>query len=149
MRGPASLVIVAFLAACSAATPSSQPSGAESGAVARPDSMVVEPAEARPGQLVGISFPGGWDRGILFALEAQHGDGWDRRWMLISDASGGEPLWFPPDAEVAIEAIGIAGNGPDHLLIPDIAEPGTYRVCTANASEDICAPIEIVAADER
>jgi hypothetical protein len=64
--------------------------------------------------------------------------------MLISDGSGGEPLWFPSGEDVAVEAIGVAGRGPDHLLIPDVADPGTYRVCTANAGEDVCAPVEIV-----
>ena len=116
----------------------------ESDIEVRPASMVVEPAQARPGQVVAVSFPGGWDRGILYALDAQVVDGWDRRWMLISDASGGEPLWFPGDEEVAVEAIGIGGEGPDHLLIPDVAEPGAYRVCTANAAEDVCAPVKIV-----
>lgn len=145
MRGAASLVVMALLAACSAATPSSQPSVSESAGAVPAGAMVVEPAHARPGQLVAARFPGGWDRGILFALDAQAGDGWDRRWMLISDGSGGEPLWFPSGQDVAVEAIGVAGPGPDHLLIPDVAEPGTYRVCTANAGEDICAPVEIVA----
>jgi hypothetical protein len=147
VRGPASLLLVAILAACSTATPSAEPLPSGSEAEVRPQAMVVDPARARPGQIVAVSFPGGWDRGILFALDAQAGGGWERRWMLISDGSGGEPLWFSSDNEVAVEAIGVAGEGPDHLLIPDVAEPGAYRVCTANAAEDVCAPIEIVAAD--
>jgi hypothetical protein len=144
VRGLASLVVVAVLAACSAATPTPESFPTESDIEVRPASMVVEPAQARPGEVVAVSFPGGWDRGILYALDAQAGDGWDRRWMLISDASGGEPLWFPGDEEVAVEAIGIGGEGPDHLLIPDVAEPGAYRVCTANAAEDVCALVKIV-----
>jgi hypothetical protein len=144
MRGPASLVVMALLAACTSVTPSSQASVSESAGETPADAMVVEPAQARPGQLVAVSFPRGWDRGILFALDARAGDGWDRRWMLISDGSGGEPLWFPSGEDVAVEAIGVAGRGPDHLLIPDVADPGTYRVCTANAGEDVCAPVEIV-----
>jgi hypothetical protein len=145
VRGPAALAVVAVLAACSSATLPSQPSVSESAGEMPAGAMVVEPARARPGELVGVRFPGGWDRGILFALDAKAGDGWARRWMLISDGSGGEPLWFPSGQDVAVEAIGVAGQGPDHLLIPDVAEPGTYRVCTANAGQDVCAPVEIVA----
>ena len=148
MRGAASLVVMALLAACSAAAPSSEPpSPIASEVPVRPGVMVVDPAAARPGQGVAARFPGGWDRGILFALDAEAGDGWDRRWMLISDASGGEPSWFSSDEDVAVEAIGISGEGPDHRLIPDAAERGAYRLCTANAGEDVCAPIEIEAAD--
>lgn len=40
--------------------------------------------------------------------------------------------------------VGVAGPGPDRIEIPADAPTGEYRVCTANAREDFCAPIEIV-----
>ena len=46
---------------------------------------------------------------------------------------------------MAVEDIGVGGPGPDHVPIPDPAEPGDYRICTGNAGADFCAPIEIVA----
>ena len=147
MRGQTSLLLIALLSACATpATPSVEPWPIESDADVRPDAMVVEPEQAESGELVAVRFPGGWERGILYALDAEVGDGWERRWMLISDASGGEPLWFVNGQdEVAVEAIGIVGEGPDRILIPDESGPGDYRVCTANAAENVCTPIEIVA----
>jgi hypothetical protein len=143
---PASLLIVLVLAACAnPSAPSSEPSPLDSGAAEAPGRMVVEPDRARPGELVEVRFPDGADRGLLYALDASAGDGWDRLWMLISNANGAEPLWFPNGEEVAVEAIGIVGEGPDRLQIPNEAAPGRYRVCTANAAENLCAPIDIVA----
>jgi hypothetical protein len=46
---------------------------------------------------------------------------------------------------MAVEDIGVGGPGPDRVPIPDVAEPGSYRICTGNAAENICAPIEVVA----
>lgn len=33
---------------------------------------------------------------------------------------------------------------PDHVRLPDDANPGSNRICTANAGDDICAQLEIV-----
>jgi len=112
----------------------------------RPDLIIAEPSEARPGEIVSLTFPTGWDRGILYAIEVALGDGWERRNLLISDANGAQPTWFDSGGEnVVVEMIGIVGAGPDRVLIPDVLEPGDYRICTGNAGENICTPIEIVA----
>jgi len=111
----------------------------------RPDAMVIEPAETGPGAVVSATFPNGWDRGILYALEAAVEEGWERRQLLISDANGARPQWFSlGDDAVAVDAVGVGGEGPDRLVIPEIAESGSYRICTANAVENICAAIEII-----
>jgi hypothetical protein len=113
----------------------------------RPDQIVVEPAEAVPGDVVGIGFPEEMTRGILFVLERQTADGWLPAFFLTSDGPGPEweMRWSPPGgAGMAVEDIGVGGPGPDHVLIPELAEPGSYRICTANAAEDVCAPIEVL-----
>jgi len=54
--------------------------------------------------------------------------------------------WFPLDAEgIGFPDIGVGGPGPDRVPIPDVAEPGDYRICTGNARDEFCTPIEISA----
>lgn len=124
------------------------PAPANPAAEMRPDLLVIEPAQAAPGDVVALSFPEETTRGILFVLEQRVDDGWVTRFYLISDGpgQGWQREWWPVDAEgFAIPDIGVGGPGPDRVLIPDITEPGDYRVCTGNAGADFCAPIEIVA----
>jgi hypothetical protein len=114
----------------------------------RPDQIVVEPAQAEPGEIVGVSFPDEMTRGILFVLERQTAEGWLPAFFLTSDGpgEGWEMTWSPPGgAGLAVEDIGVGGPGPDHVIIPEVAEPGTYLLCTANAAEDVCTQIEVVA----
>jgi hypothetical protein len=44
----------------------------------------------------------------------------------------------------AVEDIGVGGFGPDDVPIPEVADLGDYRICTANAGDELCAPIEII-----
>ena len=106
--------------------------------------MIVAPDRARGGEVVSVSFPDEPDRGILFALDAQIDGEWARMFLLVSDANGGEPRWYRSDDSAAvIEAVGVAGPGPDHVVIPEVASPGTYRLCTANAVTNYCTPFEV------
>lgn len=114
----------------------------------RPDLLVIEPALANPGDVVALTFPEETTRGILFVLDQRVDDGWVTRFYLVSDGpgQGWQREWWPVDAEgFAIPDIGVGGAGPDRVLIPDIAGPGEYRICTGNAGADFCAPIEIAA----
>ena len=140
-------VLLGLLAGCALAQPLPPPVDPWpiDGAVMRPEAMFVEPVRARSGDMVAVTYPVGWDRGILYAIDADVGGEWDRRHLLISDANGGRPMWFTlGDADVAVEAVGIGGPGPDRVPIPEGIEPGAYRICTANAGENICTPIEVV-----
>ena len=122
------------------------PAPANPDAEMRPDLLVIEPAKAAPGDVVALTFPEETTRGILFVLDQRVDDGWVARFYLISDGpgQGWEREWWPVDAEgFAIPDIGVGGAGPDRVLIPDITEPGEYRICTGNAGADFCAPIEI------
>ena len=108
--------------------------------------MFVEPTQARPGEIVDVTYADAWDRGILYAIDAELGGTWERRHLLVSDANGGARVWFTPgDENVAVEAVGIGGRGPDRVMIPEVTEPGGHRICTANAGQNICTRIEIVA----
>jgi hypothetical protein len=114
-------------------------------AVFRPAAMVADRELAAPGDIVEISFPDAMTRGLLYVLEQGTGASWTYRYALLSDASGGEPRWHDADAGISVEDIGIGGIGPDRIVIPEPAEPGAYRICTGNAAENVCVPIELVA----
>lgn len=114
----------------------------------RPDLITVDPAETKPGDVVGVSFPQQTPRGILFTLERRTADGWLTAYLLTSDGPGPgwDMTWQPPGGGgMAVEDIGVGGVGPDHVLIPDVAQPGSYLICTGNAAVTVCAPIEVLA----
>lgn len=115
-------------------------------AVTDPARMTLEPSRAAPGALIAIRFPGGHDRGVLYAIDARFGEVWERRALLLSDANGGRPQWAPADGEdLVVEMVGIGGEGPDRLIVPDVLDTGQYRICTANAVEALCVPLDVVA----
>ena len=116
----------------------------------RPDLIVAEPQRVAPGDVVALTFPAETTRGIHFVLEMQSDGAWVHAFDLVSDGPG--PGW-PRDWSVAgsgdfaIPDIGVGGTGPDRVLIPDVAEPGTWRICTGNAGDEFCTEIEIVEGD--
>ena len=114
----------------------------------RPDLLVLDPTTAAPVDVVALTFPEETTRGILFVLDERVDDAWISRFFLTSDGPGAgwERRWAPADAGgMAVEDIGVGGPGPDRVIVPEVAEPGAYRICTGNAGADFCAPIEIVA----
>lgn len=111
----------------------------------RPDLLVLDPAKVEPGQLVAMRFPEETLRGVAFQLDRRTGGVWMPVAWMTSDGNGGEPFTVPAFTEgYGVEDVGVGGPGPDRVRLPDDASPGDYRVCTANAGEDFCAPLEIV-----
>lgn len=148
MKSPTTGVLLAIaLAGCGVWMPTPpEPWPIDPAAITDPARMAVEPAAAAPGDVVALHFPGGHDRGVAFAIDASVAGEWVRQALLISDANGGQPRWFPIDDERAmVEMVGIGGEGPDIVPVPDGLPPGDYRICTANAIENLCAPFEVTA----
>ena len=119
---------------------------ADPGAEMRPDLIVADPEVIPPGGIVALTFPEETTRGILFVLEERVGDSWAHRFDLRSDGPGAgwKRSWHPVGAEpIAVADIGVGGPGPDRVPIPEVAEPGDYRICTGNAGENFCVPIRI------
>jgi hypothetical protein len=134
--------------ACDAVQPSLPAGPADPNADFRPDLIVADPTRVAPGGLVSLTFPDETVRGILFVLEQRVGETWVHRFNLSSDGPGPgwTAQWFPIDAEdIGFPDIGVMGPGPDRVPVPEIAEPGEWRICTGNAGDEFCAPIEIVA----
>lgn len=112
----------------------------------RPDLLVLQPATARLGELVEMHFPQETMRGVAFQLDRRTERGWEMVYWLTSDGNGGEPTSIRVGAEgdYGWPDVGVGGPGPDRVLIPDGIEPGSYRVCTANAGDEFCAPLDII-----
>ena len=130
-----------LLAGCATGSPH------DATAKVRSELMEVEPERAAPGEILAVHFPQETERGIAFVLEEETADGWNLRYFLVAgdEAGGAADWWTPADAEGrGWDDIGIGGSGPDFVEVPDTASPGSYRLCTANAGRNFCAPVDVV-----
>lgn len=111
----------------------------------REDLVVVSPAVVDPGAVVEVTFPAGFDRGVAYALQREESPGqWVDEWWMTSDGNGGTPVTVPAGTEgYGVEDVGVGGPGPDRVLVDAATEPGEYRLCTANALEDVCALLTV------
>lgn len=113
----------------------------------RSDLLEVHPNPASPGELVELSFPKRSERGIGYVLEARVEETWDLRFVLSASTSERqEPSWQPaddPEEVVGWPDLAVSGAGPDQIEVPDTAEPGDYRICTANMGTNFCAEIVV------
>jgi hypothetical protein len=111
-----------------------------------PQRLSADPARPRAGDFVDLFFPEETSRGVAFVLEQQVGDTWDAQYFLTAgnDTAGTTPSWAAVDEPSSGMDIGVEGPGPDRVVIPGKARPGQYRICTANAGQNFCAPLEIV-----
>lgn len=111
----------------------------------RPDLMVVDPALAAPGDKLALRFPEETPRGIAFELHRRTDAGWVTTHWMNSDANGREYAGTAPAGTEGWGSIdvGIGGPGPDRVALPGDIPAGEYRVCTANAGDEFCAPLTI------
>lgn len=142
------LVVTMVLVGCQSGT--SPPEGNlpegphDPAAEMQPDLLQITPSPARVGDLIEVRFPEETLRGIGWVLESQEGDSWQQRYFLVSDELGEPRWWGAEDSEgQGWEDLGVTGPGPDTLLIPDVAAPGNYRLCTANSQPNFCSELEI------
>ena len=136
MRRTVILLTVIFLTACGAGP-------RDPDAVLRPDEMQVDREVLEPGDTVGLEFPQGRVRGLMFALEQEVDGGWEYRYALISTGLDGKATWHSPDAVPAFDRSFEMFAGSERVRIPEEAVPGSWRICTADADENICVRIEV------
>lgn len=144
-------LVVAVLAAACGSDDGTSPDGTDApgpydpAAELQADLIVLDPAVARPGARISITFPDERVRGVHFVLESRQGDAWSLEYHLISDwGDGRETRFYPADTpDLAVEDIGIGGVGPDAVDLPDGVAPGGYRICTGNSRPNICALLTI------
>ena len=113
----------------------------------RPDLMVAAPNPAAPGGTVELTYPEQSPRGLAFVFERQMPDGsWNHVYFLVAspaDRPDIRPEWFTAEQGAGWDDLGVGGTGPDRVVLPETAEPGPYRVCTANAGDEFCTPLRI------
>ena len=106
--------------------------------------MEVTPTVARPGDTVALSFPPEHIRGYAFTFERWTDDEWRVAYYLFSDRAYRMSWWSVDDPEAeGWDDIGFLGQGPDHVMVPDTAPDGTYRVCTASHADRACALLHV------
>lgn len=111
--------------------------------------MTITPSTAAPGEQVALRFASKRVRGIAFSLAAWDGEQWEPAYYLTSD--WGAPRQHEPDWWSVENSegrgwvdVGIAGPGPDRVVVPDDAAPGDYLLCTANSVEESCELLAVV-----
>ena len=144
-------VLVAGLVACANEGSDDEPAPTggpyDASAELRPDLLELEPDEVRPGATIRMHYPEETPRGVGYVLEEEVEGTWQLRYFLTAaEHSGASPSWSNvrggngpvwPD-------VGVTGPGPNWIQIPHRAEPGTYRVCTANAGDEFCARLQLI-----
>jgi hypothetical protein len=98
-------------------------------------------AAERPGQQITVTVPPGQTRRLYYVL-ARHGK---PLYYLYSGEVLTGPGWFSAldlDQYDLLQPESTA-LGPDHLIIPPPAAPGSYELCTHNASGESCARLVV------
>ncbi|WP_159616569.1 hypothetical protein [Arthrobacter zhaoguopingii] len=148
LSAAAVILLGVLLAGCGPAG-AEGPGAHDPSAQMRPELLDISTSPANPGQTIRIRFPQETERGIAWVLEEQYGDIWHARYFLSATTGAyegsGSPLWWSVDDGEGRgwEDIGIAGPGPDTLIIPDSIRPGRYRLCTASSMPNVCTPLDI------
>jgi hypothetical protein len=102
-----------------------------------------------PGEEVRVRWPGEETRGIAYSLDAWTGTNWKTQFYMGAVTQGhrppeGGPVWWETgEKDYGWVDIGVFGPGPDIAVVPDIADPGAYRLCTANSPKKSCVLITV------
>jgi hypothetical protein len=160
-RLSAALVGLAFAASsvgCSSVTeghnaPHPQQGGA-SRAVATPTlnpwlsgRMATDRQAYVPGDEVEVRWQRRERRGIAYSLDGWTGTDWKTEYYVTAVSQGyppaAGPTWWDANERRGWVDIGVSGSGPDVAVVPDVADPGTYRLCTANAAKKSCVLLTV------
>lgn len=118
--------------------------------VAARDIMVTVPETVVAGSSVEVVFPGGVSRGPGFVIERRGDDGWVWLWAAISDTDApapAEPVTaerFRDERWEWADGPAFDSGDPHRIRIPEEAELGLYRICTAPDQPAFCAEVEVV-----
>lgn len=149
MRVAASVLAVCLAAGCSSARDDTSAPVRASEPVPTPTAapMEVDQQTYRPGDRVNVRWPGEDLRGIAYSLDSWTGSEWKTAYYVSAvsrGVDGAEPTWWDADEpDRGWVDIGVGGPGPDIAVVPETAEPGEYRLCTANSLEQSCVLLTV------
>lgn len=113
------------------------------------DATVVVDLDARravtAGTVVDLRFPAGTTRGLGYRMDRWRDGEWAPEYNLLSQPQGFaiESSWKPFQEGFVVADIGVDGQGPDAILIPEVAVPGWHRVCLLDRAASCSDPFEI------
>ncbi len=110
--------------------------------------MTIDSGTANPGQVVSLSFRGPEDRGVDFQLDAWTDSAWHHAYHLTAGSADEPPTWNKIDDENATggtAGVDVLGSGPSQVKIPEVAEPGTYQICTDATAQRSCVLVHVTA----
>jgi hypothetical protein len=113
--------------------PDSGTDTSEEGAMAEDaDGLVVLPDVASPGAVVRLDVPPDVAFGAEWSLERSVDAAWEPAFILVDAdvaAERGAALSVPADATRTLPDFREVQDGPVPLVVPDDAQPGSYRIC--------------------
>jgi hypothetical protein len=141
------LALVALaLASCGQAPDADAPDGTvHRDAIVDPSRLVVDADRAAPGSLLQVSFPGGMTRGPGFTIDRRVDERWVWRYVVSSDTDDPLPTARAVDPTVQLEwnsGPAFDGPRPHRIPIPEDADDGRYRICTA-PDPVVCVEVEV------
>jgi hypothetical protein len=112
--------------------------------------MRAEPDVVAAGGEFDVVFPTGQTRGPGFVLERDTDAGWEWLWAASSEPDvPAVRVWtddeFVDQELVWLDGPGIDGTDPHRIPVPDDAEVGRWRICTAPNTPAVCAEFEVAA----
>ncbi|MDN4161111.1 hypothetical protein [Nocardioides abyssi] len=100
-----------------------------------------------PGDQVVVRWYSRERRGIAYSLDGWTGTEWKTEYYVIAVSQGyapaARPTWWDANERRGWVDIGVSGSGSDVAVVPDVADPGTYRLCTANAARKSCVLLSV------
>lgn len=92
------------------------------------------PDQVAAGDQFDVTFEESVDRETVYDLYHDDPEVWTARYELFPPGSSGSaPSWVAAGEEVTIASVGLTGTGPDRLVIPQDADPGSDALCVREA----------------
>jgi len=116
-----------------------------------PQRIVADRTTVQAGEILTLTFPTNVTRGAAYYLSAWNGDGWDEPAFLLISNGGGEahcpscPTYSDRHEPWVVRPIALNGPGPEQVLIPETASPGSHRLCAIDVNPPLCVEFEVLA----
>jgi hypothetical protein len=107
--------------------------------------ITVSPHSVAPGDQVALRFPADNRRSLILPLYKRVGNSWEKRYFLgpVENPRRDRASWWSLDQPVADILLQRSGPGAEYAVIPDVAEPGDYLLCTGSHQQKVCGRLTV------